>query len=280
MRRTFGIRGMSSMFGMALAVAALCGASAPSEATAADTPPASSSGPPSDEIIVTGKAIAQFRLRIRLAEDAVFARFNEINSDDRFDIHCYTRASTGSRIEQRLCLSNSWRAEDENYAQAWVAQLRQEYGSNPQQYLARQQLMQRRLVDEMRRLTTEDPALAQAMVRLGQTYAAFEAVTGQRAVHTLYREVPAGENGLPFDAHRLLQVRVGIYPWIQQLTARTFTLGPVSGRIRSMRVECENGGHKLEFQDDVEWTLPEDWGKCTLTVAAKRETTFSFVEFD
>jgi len=132
----------------------------------------------------------------------------------------------------------------------------------------------------MRRLTLQDPELHADMVRLGQTYAALEAVTGQRAVHTLYRDVPPGENGLPYDAHRLVQVRVGIYPWTQPLTARTFAFGPVSGHIRNMRVECENGEHKLELQDDVEWTIPEAWGACTLTVAAKRETTFAFIEFD
>lgn len=219
-------------------------------------------------------------MRIRLAEDAVFARFNEINSNDKFDIHCYSRASTGTRIEQRMCLSNSWREEDEHFAQAWVAQLRAEYGSNPQQYLAKQLIMQKRLADEMRRLAAQDPELHEDMVRLGQTYAAFEVVTGQRAVHTLYRDVPPGENGLPYDARRIVQVRVGIYPWIQPLTAHTFTLGPVSGHIRNMRVECEHGGGKLEVQTDVEWTLPAAWGACTLTVAARRETTFSFVEFD
>jgi len=258
----------------------LCCTATAGAAATGDKSSTSGPSPPADEMIVRGRAIAQFRLRIRLAEDAVFARFNEINSDDRFDVHCYMRASTGSRIEQRLCMSNSWREQDANYAQAWIGQLRQEYGSNPQQFLAQQQIMQHRLVDEMRRLTVEDPALHEAMVRLGQTYAAYEAVTGTRALHTLYREVPPGENGLPFGAQRLLQVRVGADPWIQRLTAHTFTLGAVSGHIRSLRVRCDNGGGKLDFQDDVEWTLPEDWGACTLTVAAKRETTFSFVEFD
>ncbi|MEO8464722.1 MAG: hypothetical protein ABI640_05225 [Gammaproteobacteria bacterium] len=155
-----------------------------------------------------------------------------------------------------------------------------QFGANSQQFLAQQSLMQQRLLDEMRRLTVEDPELHADMVRLGQTYAALETMTGQRAVHTLYREVPPGENGLPYDARRLVQVRVGIYPWIQRLTARTFTFGPVSGHIRKMQVECENGGAKLDVQDEVEWTVPESWGACTLTVAAKRETTFAFVEFD
>ena len=278
MRRTFGVGGLRAILGVAAAILALCCAAA--VCAAADAPAPTTPNPPADEVIVRAHAIAQFRLRIRLAEDAVFARFNEINSDDRFDIHCYMRASTGSRIEQRLCMSNSWREQDTKYAQAWVAQLRQEYGSNPQQFLAQQQIMQRRLVDEMRRLTVQDPALRDAMVRLGQTYAAYEAVTGQRTFHTLYREVPPGESGLPADAHRFVQVRVGVYPWIQRLNARTFTLGSVSGRVRKMRVACENGGGKLEFRDDVEWTLPKAWGACTLTVAAKRETTFSFVEFN
>ena len=118
------------------------------------------------------------------------------------------------------------------------------------------------------------------MVRLGQTYAALEVVTGQRAIHTLYRDVSPGEQGFPEGAHKAVQVRMGMYPWSQPLTAHTFTLGSVDGHIRNMRVECENGGKKLEFQNDVEWTLPQAWGMCTLTVAAKRETRFSVVEFD
>lgn len=74
--------------------------------------------------------------------------------------------------------------------------------------------------------------------------------------------------------------RGAVHPRNASGRAATFTLASVTGRIRKMEVECERGGGRLEFRDASEWTLPAKWGACTLTVTAKRETTFAFVEFN
>ena len=43
------------------------------------------------------------RVRIETAEDNLFARFNELNEDDEFDIVCYRMKRTTSHISRRVC---------------------------------------------------------------------------------------------------------------------------------------------------------------------------------
>ncbi|HVY64731.1 MAG TPA: hypothetical protein VHH11_07915 [Gammaproteobacteria bacterium] len=265
-------------------LAALCGALLLAAAARADdaagapaapevTLPAS---PVDDQVVVTGRGIAEIREQIRLAEDAVYARFNDINSDDRFDIHCVTRASIGTHIEHRECRSNSWMEEDANYASATLGALRGEYGMNPEAYHARQLDMQQRLDQEFRRLLRQDPQLRKDMEQLGQAYLALNAATDRA---TLYREVPATDPRYPAEARHMLDVRVGADPWTYHLTEHTFTLTAVVGHVRSMRLDCDNGGTTLAFKDDAEWNVPAAWGRCDLIVGARRNTTFAFVEF-
>lgn len=60
-----------------------------------------------EEIIVYGnKSLHTLREETIAAEEAVFARYNEINSNDDFDIHCYEEARTGTRIKTRICVPN------------------------------------------------------------------------------------------------------------------------------------------------------------------------------
>jgi hypothetical protein len=247
-----------------------------------------------EEVLVLGERLEELRIRIRLAEDDVYARFNEINSDDLFDVHCYERASSSSRIERRRCLSNGWREMDTAFADATVRDLQSAgvqpgsanviglaagYSHIPQQYLAKQLRGQQLLATEMRRLAHEDPQLRAAMERLGQAYQAEELLTGLPPEWTLYREVTAGEDGLPFGARHLVEVRIGA-EWNRALRTRTFTIAGVDGHIRAIRVACDNAERKLEYQEDSDWTIPDAWGACTLHVNAKRGTTFALYEFE
>ena len=238
-----------------------------------------------EEIVVLGKALEELRVRIENAEDVAYARFNEINSDDRFDVYCYERHSSTSQIERRSCLSNAWREADATFADATVRSIQSGaggvgsfgYSHIPQQYRA-QQLRERGLVvDEMRRLSEEDPDFKAAMMRLGEAYQALEAVAGPRPEWTLYREVDTRDESLPLGSRRF-DVRVGSAPWRHPLTARTFTIAGVGGRIRDVRVECEATEAELEYQADVDWTIPQAWGACTVQVSAKRGTTFALYE--
>ncbi len=111
--------GLDPLRGLALA-AVLAAGSGLSGALAQEQPaesrePASPSEPPGEpDIVVRGKSFKELRFEVKIAEEALYARFNDINSDDRFDIHCFTERGYGTRILQRLCLSNSWREQDAN----------------------------------------------------------------------------------------------------------------------------------------------------------------------
>ena len=81
----------------AVAVCALAGVGR--VAADEEAAPAAETGAPADEeIIVRGRGYGDLRRQIQLAEELVYARFNDINSDDKFDIHCFERPMLGSRI--------------------------------------------------------------------------------------------------------------------------------------------------------------------------------------
>jgi hypothetical protein len=261
------------------------------------TPPTANQPPPiDDQIVVFGKALAELRIRIELAEDDVYARFNEINSNDLFDVHCYERASAGSRIEDRTCLSNAWRANDAAFADATVRELQSSilvpgdgdtparggagYSQIPQQFRPKQLRTEGLVVEEMRRLAREDPVLRASMIRLGQAYQALETVAGSRPEWTLYRDVAGGEDGLPPDTRRAVEVRIGGVSWLHPLTASTFTIAGVEGRIRAMRLKCDATDTRLEYEQALDWTIPQSWGACALEVSARRGTTFVLYELE
>lgn len=258
------------------------------EAAPAVSPPAVT---PEDEIIVHGKALENLRVRVERAEDDVFTRFNEINSDGSYDIHCYDRMQLGSHIKKRVCLSNAARTADADIAQATVFALQggttgEGVGLAPggqtglaQAQHAKQLEMEQRVRSELARLAQEDPTLRADVERLGEAYRALDVVAGSRPGETLYAELGADKE-LPFDAQHLFEVRVGNVAWSHALTSHTFTLANVQGRIRELHVDCGKTTKTLDYKADAEWTIPDSWGTCTLQVDAKRGTTFAFYEFE
>jgi hypothetical protein len=273
------------MFRRVAAAAALGGALALSSAGAGQEPGASGAARDTpeptveDEIVVLGR-IGALRHELEIAEDAVFDRFNEIVGDRRLEIHCHAEVKVDSHIRQRVCLSNSWRQEDESIAQGVLGQVRGEYDANPQPHRAEQLLMQQHLYDQVLRLAAEDPQLHDAIIRVGNAQDALAAQAGAPAVRSVSREVKAGEAGLPFDAKRAYEVRVGREPWYLSLTERTFTIAEVAGKIQDLRVKCDRGGKRLDYRPDVDWTLPREWQGCSLRVDATPGTTFALYEFE
>jgi hypothetical protein len=121
-----------------------------------------------DEIIVRGQTPPALRLEIERAENAVFERFNAINSDDELDIRCTLETPTGTHMPQRVCAPVFYRdaqahaGEDTTRAFQGLSS-----GVNTEQYyagLARYRYTQ--LEDEMRRLAGEDRDLLDALQRL------------------------------------------------------------------------------------------------------------------
>jgi hypothetical protein len=272
-----------------LLVTALCVGLMSQAASSAAEPTASpgEDAPAVDEIIVRGKALEKLRLQIKRAEEEVFARFNEINSTDLYDYHCYERNRFLSHIKEVVCQSNAWRKYDQAIAEATLRGYQSSVGAMPggdsalaQASRANQLATELRIKKEMAELAHSDPALGAAVMRLGRAYQAEERMTGLRPFLTVDWEMPAGDTGLPFQAQRLFEVRIGTAAWSHWLTTRTFTIGSVSGHIRDLRLECGKIHRKLEYEEDVDWTIPDAWGECTLHVKAKRETTFALYEFE
>jgi hypothetical protein len=142
-------------FGRALQIVAACGALAVCIAVAAqDIPVQPAARPPpsgDDEIIVYG-SIPELRRQLLRTRDAMFARFNEVNSDDKFDLHCVHEPVTGSRITRERCVSNIWKDMDEKVAQAYLGQTRGETGPPPGFYLAQQNYWSSKLSEEWTRV--------------------------------------------------------------------------------------------------------------------------------
>ena len=77
---------------------------------AEDTPtPRMSDGAPQaapaamDEALIQGKSLRELRLEIYKAEDRFYALYNQVNTKHLYDIHCTVSATTGTRLEARVC---------------------------------------------------------------------------------------------------------------------------------------------------------------------------------
>ncbi|MES2625465.1 MAG: hypothetical protein V4628_09310 [Pseudomonadota bacterium] len=57
-----------------------------------------------EEIVVTGeRSLVSLRIEADKAEDVVYELFNELNTEDRYDVHCATETRVLSHIKQRHC---------------------------------------------------------------------------------------------------------------------------------------------------------------------------------
>lgn len=270
-----------------VAVAAFCGCSfwgmawSQDDDQSAATPKAPITA--DEEVIVRGQTLERLREQIQEAEVAYFNRFNEINSSDEFDIHCFKRVEIGSKIPRRRCLPNFWLKADENIGKETARAFKGDSSINPQTFVAEQEYKSHLLTDEMERLTAEDDELLAAVTRLANLKESLEVGKGiqRETKSTVDREIHNPNGELAFDAKSVVEVHIGRKPWTHDLTERTFTIARVYGEIRDIQVECDQTGSttKLDQEIGVEWTLPESWGACRLVVDAKRDTTFALYEF-
>jgi hypothetical protein len=111
-----------------------------------------------EEIVVYGRSLLGLRLEAYRAEDRFLSAFNELNSSDEFDIHCFNEAPTGSRIERRVCRANFAGDLTSAAAFAWMED------RPPLPSEAMMHHKSRQLREEMQRLVTENPELRQVLV--------------------------------------------------------------------------------------------------------------------
>jgi len=95
----------------------------------------------------------------------------------------------------------------------------------------------------------------------------------------LKKSADAVRAALESDAAIPVKGRVARAPWSHVPTRRTFGFTDVQGTIRGLQLECNRRKTALEYAADVEWSIPQSWGACTLFVEARRDTSFTLVEF-
>jgi hypothetical protein len=71
---------------------------------------------------------------------------------------------------------------------------------------------------------------------------------------------------------------VGDRPWRVDASRMIFTIGEIDGRIESIDAECDSARIRLDYQENVDWRLPESLGSCTYFVNAEPGTSFAFFE--
>jgi hypothetical protein len=121
-----------------------------------------------DEVIVRGRTAEALRFEIERAENAMFERFNAINSHDDFDIRCTLEVRTGTHIPQRVCAPVFLRNAQATAGRDTVRSLQgSPVGGNSAQVQAGwASYRYSQLEDEMRRLVQQDEQLLAAMQRV------------------------------------------------------------------------------------------------------------------
>jgi len=78
----------------------LCAAPLPAESEAAAANSRTDSSRATEEVVVRGQRLSDFRNAIEASRERVYALFNALNTDDVFDVSCRREAATGT---QHVC---------------------------------------------------------------------------------------------------------------------------------------------------------------------------------
>jgi hypothetical protein len=135
---------------------------------AQDAPPSAPQVPGDEEVVVHGRAPEELRLEIEQVENAVYARFNELNSTDDFDILCSEHAPTGSNIPVRSCRANFVLRAEQRAGGASLSRMQGSAPRSPQNVSALLQQKGEELTAEMQRLAREDEQLMRGLTRLAE----------------------------------------------------------------------------------------------------------------
>jgi hypothetical protein len=95
----------------------------------AQSEPGQRTGPPvpqqnPEEVIVRGRRLGELRFEIEQARIRAYDIFNEINSDDDFDVHCQDKSRSGTRMPQQVCRARFEDRISSRAGQEYIATLR------------------------------------------------------------------------------------------------------------------------------------------------------------
>ena len=160
-----------------------------------------------EEVIVRGRRLADFRSELQVARVRVYDVFNDLNSDDAFDVHCQIEDSTGTRMRQHISRPQFKDDISNAAAKAWAyglmdacaGGLTQECMFSPaasqaissaQAEESREPVMQRLFAQEMAHVVAENPELQQAILDYEAVERAYEEARGGQRPRGCDRPTP------------------------------------------------------------------------------------------
>jgi hypothetical protein len=146
--------------------AALLGLAAP--AWADEPAAAAQADAKADEIVVPGRRPENLRVEIERLEQAVYQRWNALNDNDDFDIHCLDSEPTGSNITQTHCAPNFVIEAESRAAEDAVHGARSTGRSRNDEYVALVEQKSRQLNEEMKRVARQDEQFMRDLMRLDE----------------------------------------------------------------------------------------------------------------
>jgi len=149
-----------------LCFVALFGLSAPALAQEAQSPPQPAAN--GDEIVVEGRKPENVYAEIERLELSVYDRFNALNTNDEFDIHCFKQAPTGSNIPLRRCAPNFVVEAEAQAAQNTMVGARGRADARNHGDTTVLEQKSKALTEEIQRLAREDAQLMKDLVRLDE----------------------------------------------------------------------------------------------------------------
>lgn len=124
-------------------------------------------------------------------------------------------------------------------------------------------------------------------LRLGNMVAALETYSRRREVGPVSETDVMAANAATIEERlQSTEVAIGVQgkildeTWSHTPMRRTFAIGDVEGDLRTLSFECDSQAGELEFSDQSEYTLPESFGECLITLGGRRGAQFTFYEFE
>src|SRR6185503_728620 len=123
-----------------------------------------------EELIVSGRRPENLRVEIERLENAVYERFNALNSSNEFDVHCFEQAPTGSNIPVRTCAPNFVTRTESHAGETMVRDGRDKAGNNnnPAEQRMNMERKNREFVEEIQRVARADEQLLRGLARLDE----------------------------------------------------------------------------------------------------------------
>jgi hypothetical protein len=123
-----------------------------------------------EEVIVPGRRPENLRVEIERLEVAVYDRWNTLNSNDEFDIHCLESEPTGSNITARTCAPNFVIEAESRATRSSLVNARGGADTRNRADLSGESLEEksRKLTEEMQRVARDDQQLLRDLVRLDE----------------------------------------------------------------------------------------------------------------